>query len=414
MSEKDYSVPTTTRGKATYDRLLKIAEETFEQKGYHRTSVSEICRRADLANGTFYRYFPDKTGIFLQLAAKLGGGLEHEIRTAMEREQSYEEKFREGLKAYFDFLEQNVSLYQIFREAEFINKDLPQAFYDDVTHLFSQVLTKGIKNKELRSVNCDVVAHCLLGIANFVSMRWIVWEPGAMSEKILQNTMDFILKGIDSGRKVDRSGDTRRGFLIKKSKSPHEGPSKRSEITERSLLKAAERCFGESGFYQTTIADITREAGVAQGTFYLYFPCKTAIFTHLVKEINKLWRGEIRKKIFCLKDRREIEYQGFVTFFDFIKKHCHAYRVVREAEFVDKEIGEWYYRRFARGYVKGLKEGIARGEINRIDPQVLSYSLMGVGHFMGLKWFIWNDLDSKPKGEFEQMFDFISYGIIPK
>ena len=42
------------------------------------------------------------------------------------------------------------------------------------------------------------------------------------------------------------------------------------------LLRAARKVFREKGYDAATISDIVREAGVAQGTFYLYYPSKRA------------------------------------------------------------------------------------------------------------------------------------------
>ena len=40
------------------------------------------------------------------------------------------------------------------------------------------------------------------------------------------------------------------------------------------ILKAARRVFREKGYDSTTVSEIVKEAGVAQGTFYLYYPSK--------------------------------------------------------------------------------------------------------------------------------------------
>ncbi len=51
-----------------------------------------------------------------------------------------------------------------------------------------------------------------------------------------------------------------------------------SEIERREqILSAARDVFNEKGYESATITDIVRKAGVAQGTFYLYFPSKREI-----------------------------------------------------------------------------------------------------------------------------------------
>jgi len=52
------------------------------------------------------------------------------------------------------------------------------------------------------------------------------------------------------------------------------------------LLKVAREVFAEKGFEATTISEIVARAGVAQGTFYWYFPSKVSLITMLAKEMQ--------------------------------------------------------------------------------------------------------------------------------
>src|SRR6478752_6120493 len=48
------------------------------------------------------------------------------------------------------------------------------------------------------------------------------------------------------------------------------------------ILSVAREAFAKRGYHQTTIDDIVALAGVARGTFYLYFEDKRAVFSNLV------------------------------------------------------------------------------------------------------------------------------------
>lgn len=54
------------------------------------------------------------------------------------------------------------------------------------------------------------------------------------------------------------------------------------ETRRAELIDAAANVFGNKGFESTAVSDIVREAGVAQGTFYLYFETKNDIVNALV------------------------------------------------------------------------------------------------------------------------------------
>ena len=60
----------------------------------------------------------------------------------------------------------------------------------------------------------------------------------------------------------------------------------RGEETRRRILDAAEEVFGEMGYYEASVAEITRRAGVAQGPFYIYFHTKRETFVELVEDIG--------------------------------------------------------------------------------------------------------------------------------
>lgn len=180
--------------------------------------------------------------------------------------------------------------------------------------------------------------------------------------------------------------------------------------TRARLLAAAEKVFGEKSYFQVSIADITREAGTGNGTFYLYFPSKESAFRELVQERGHELRTVTRLATEGAGNRAEAEEAGFAAFFAFIHEHPHLYRVVRQAEFVDPAIFQEYYRVFAEGYRQALSAAMGRGEIGPLDPEALAYCLMGIGDFIGMRWVLWS-ADPIPDEVFEQVMRFIRYGL---
>lgn len=71
------------------------------------------------------------------------------------------------------------------------------------------------------------------------------------------------------------------------------------EPTERraQILAAAAELFGTKGYHTTSIADIIAKAGIARGTFYLYFQNKRAIFEELLDQLMKGIVARIRRVV---------------------------------------------------------------------------------------------------------------------
>jgi AcrR family transcriptional regulator len=193
----------------------------------------------------------------------------------------------------------------------------------------------------------------------------------------------------------------------------------RGEATRRKVLDAAEEVFGEQGYYEASIAEITRRAGVAQGTYYIYFHSKREIFTELIEDISERLRADMRESIADASNRIEVEKRGFKAFFQFVASHRRIYSIVQEAERVAPEAFYTYYQKISQGYIRGLKEAMDDGSIRTLDPETIAYTLMGIGHFVAQRWLIWpqeGEAAQGYKGElpehvFDSIMEFITHGL---
>ncbi|MBF6594148.1 MAG: TetR/AcrR family transcriptional regulator [Thermaceae bacterium] len=61
------------------------------------------------------------------------------------------------------------------------------------------------------------------------------------------------------------------------------------------ILAAARAVFAEKGLEDSKISDIVARAGVAQGTFYLYFPSKTSLLSALGDDLDDALLGSIQE-----------------------------------------------------------------------------------------------------------------------
>ncbi|MEY2426060.1 MAG: hypothetical protein QOI61_1632, partial [Actinomycetota bacterium] len=128
----------------------------------------------------------------------------------------------------------------------------------------------------------------------------------------------------------------------------------RGQRTRERILAAAEEVFGHTGYEPTSIAAITQTAGVAQGTFYVYFPSKHAIFVELIKDFGGRVRAAIADATVpaarAAPSRAEIERAGIEAWLIFCVDHPGLYRVMREAAIFAPETHRWYYESFVAAY----------------------------------------------------------------
>ncbi len=177
----------------------------------------------------------------------------------------------------------------------------------------------------------------------------------------------------------------------------------KGERTRRALLGAAEQVFGELGYHEASVAKITDVAGVAQGTFYLYFESKLAVFEEVVAELNRQVRHAMSEAAAGATSRLEAERLGFAGFFRFTAEHPALYRVIRQAEFVSPRAMRQHYESIIASYIPALREAMAEGEVAPGDPAVLAWALIAVGEAVGMRWILWDEASDVPPAVFDEM-----------
>lgn len=187
----------------------------------------------------------------------------------------------------------------------------------------------------------------------------------------------------------------------------------RGEATRRKLLAAAEIEIGEKGFHVASVSSITTRADVGQGTFYLYFHSKDEIFLTLVSDIGKRLRKHMALAIEGAPNRLVAERRGLEAFFEFAQTHPGLYRIVQESQFVDDAVYRSYYEKLAEGYAEDLEQATARGELSPGDPVARAWAIMGIGHFVGMRWCLWHGEVPGP-AQIDTVMDLITHGIAPR
>jgi len=186
----------------------------------------------------------------------------------------------------------------------------------------------------------------------------------------------------------------------------------RGARTRAQLLKSAQETFGTLGYHRTGITEITRAAGVAQGTLYTYFSGKEDILRELVRDMGHQVRAHLAAETRDARDRLDAEEKGLRAFLLYLAENPSLYRVLQEAQFVDETIYREYYEAFGKGYVRMLANATRKGEVRPGDDEVRVWALMGMSNFLGLRFSLWNR--DRPLDEIvAATTDFLRHGLSP-
>ncbi|MGZ3628309.1 MAG: TetR/AcrR family transcriptional regulator [Ktedonobacteraceae bacterium] len=112
------------------------------------------------------------------------------------------------------------------------------------------------------------------------------------------------------------------------------------------ILDAATKVFAEKGFHPTTIKDIAKEAGIADGTIYNYFENKTALMLGIFDRLN-----ESDKRVEDFSKFTEVDFRSFMKAYLrhrltlFQTGNFEVFRIVLSEIMINKELRELYYRK---------------------------------------------------------------------
>ena len=137
------------------------------------------------------------------------------------------------------------------------------------------------------------------------------------------------------------------------------------------ILEAAVKVFARQGFYQSTIAQIAKEAGVADGTIYLYFKNKDDIlvnfFRYKTKQVFERFRSEVDQAQSGLDKLRNLVRRHLAEFQRdrdmAILYQVGTHQIERLAEDQIREMSKMYQDLISEIVEAGQQEGSIRKDL---------------------------------------------------
>ncbi len=136
---------------------------------------------------------------------------------------------------------------------------------------------------------------------------------------------------------------------------------KKNDKHER-IIEAATRVFARKGFFQAKVSDIAREAGVADGTIYLYFDNKDDILISLFEEQMKAVLDNMIRKLSRETDPVKKLQQFALTHLSLIEENKNVAEIIQvELRQSSRFMKEYKNERFAQ-YLDLIGDIIREGQ----------------------------------------------------
>ena len=374
------------------DKILSAAVDIFREKG-KKTTISEIGQRAGVTDSIIYHYYENKEDLLFYSAGEQVKTLTDVLKKHLEGRIDPLERLREFMYLQLHYHDKNpnytnLTIFECRSKERFFHHEAFQ-YFREWTVFMRNIIEECIHNGTFREdLHIPVVRDAIFGLLDMESIHSLAANETEEAHKDMDDIMALLLP-----------------MLLKKEEKHEDESDKAGRI-----LRAAEWIFAEKGYDNSTTLDISRRAGVAEGTLYEYFKNKedllfstlghqlsnhSAIFKEISTRQSPLWRLKqmIQHHFFIYLSQPEF-MKIFIFDGIFNKRFYHSAAKKSYASYVNA---------FNPVLDQGKKDGSIRPEINN---RVFKNLFMGIMGHMILRWYF--RIDDKRIDKFFEINEAVS------
>ena len=186
--------------------------------------------------------------------------------------------------------------------------------------------------------------------------------------------------------------------------------------TRNKIFEVSGRLFKEKGIENTTVDEIVKEAGIGKGTFFNYFPSKTALLLYFAQQKEELTYSQIKNEALKSISTRE-KIKNTLVF-------------VAKTNEKDKELTKMFVFEYMRHYGSSederksrglsnilyslLEDGVRREDVKSTIDAKKAAEIISAIYFHSLVDWLWSQIDysfsDDISGKIDMVFDGISGG----
>jgi AcrR family transcriptional regulator len=194
-------------------RILESATNIFAQKGFHKTSTSEIAKAAKVAEGTIFRYFKTKKDILRNIMIQLINTLSRKfvfesIENIIENSEDKELKviLKEIILDRYKLANKIYPMARVVFAESLFHEELRVAIYENIIKRVIEVYAvfhrkMQEKGKIRQEVDSDIAIRSIIAnIVIFIAQRKLYRDMFEFKDEDLEKDMDqlidIIIRGI--------------------------------------------------------------------------------------------------------------------------------------------------------------------------------------------------------------------------
>lgn len=160
-----------------YNKILAAAIDVISEKGFEKTSVSDIVKKAGIAQGTFYLYFSSKSALIPAIADNLLTITVERIKEKIHGEESFWDILEIIIDETFMLTDTNKEVIVLCYSGLAIDHSMEkwESIYQPYYDLLEDILEKAIQNNEIiRDINLGWTARTIINLIENAAERFYI------------------------------------------------------------------------------------------------------------------------------------------------------------------------------------------------------------------------------------------------
>lgn len=193
--------------------ITEAAVEVFAERGFHQARVSDVARRAGVADGTIYLYFKNKEDLLLSIFEEKMDVLLAGLRDALATTDDPVDRIRRFAAFHFRQVRENRSVAEVLQvELRLSNKFLKEYRPEKLwayLGVFGQIIREGQATGRFREdIDPFITSWAFFGAMDEIAMQWVLSRKADRFslEAAAVQVADIFIRGLDADGSQDSAG----------------------------------------------------------------------------------------------------------------------------------------------------------------------------------------------------------------
>ena len=171
------------------DKIVYAAIEMFQEKGIEKTKISDIVKRAGIAQGTYYLYFPSKLSVMPAIAEVMVEKTIEVVKSKVENDAPFAMKLEQIVEAIFSVTEEYREVLALIYTGLASTEHLKQweSVYEPFYSWMSQLLKEAQMNGMIRtSLHVEHTSKLVIGLIESAAEQVFLYDYKQEDQALIQ------------------------------------------------------------------------------------------------------------------------------------------------------------------------------------------------------------------------------------